>query len=401
MGKRDNEQIKCKECNKLISSFSSKGYDIKGNLLCGNCWNELDDSERKVMTNIKSKEDYKLHKTRLKNELKASKDELDKSNEITEKTFSFSQDSVIYRYGPTALKILIWAVIIALLIFYVVPKYRFFNQLNADTNEMSRIYISQEVDKILESRWTPNGDEFRFCLYAEKYKDSYLINKVFEPKKETANTYYISAEDCPWDSIGFIQGHTAYGGICMLSDSSNSLLNFYATPGKMDVDTFLEQIFPLTGIICGKEKYVFFTKKDMTKSLSVLVVEDNSLNDVTAKNPCPGNRFCLGECKLPCQEGYKWSCTSNGAVCLPNSPGSNLINSNNPSASCPTGLICNGECKLPCQEGYKWSCTSSGAQCTPTSSEACSGGRFCLGQCWDPCVSGYKWSCTSNGVKCT
>lgn len=45
--------------------MNPKGYDIKGDLLCEDCWNKLDDVERDVMYEVKSKEDYLLNKTEL------------------------------------------------------------------------------------------------------------------------------------------------------------------------------------------------------------------------------------------------------------------------------------------------------------------------------------------------
>jgi len=61
--------MKCSKCKKEISTFTSKGLDIKGCLLCGDCWNELSDNERDVMSGIKSKEKYDKLKTKLKQKM--------------------------------------------------------------------------------------------------------------------------------------------------------------------------------------------------------------------------------------------------------------------------------------------------------------------------------------------
>ena len=66
---------KCFKCKKELKFYNSKGYDIGGHLLCGECWNNLDDDETQVMINISSKEEYTLKKSELKKELKNMKQE--------------------------------------------------------------------------------------------------------------------------------------------------------------------------------------------------------------------------------------------------------------------------------------------------------------------------------------
>jgi hypothetical protein len=76
--------MKCSKCKKQISFFTNKGYDINGNLLCGDCWGKLDDFEREVMLSIRSKEEYEDNKTELRNKLKSTKKGFQKSSELSE-----------------------------------------------------------------------------------------------------------------------------------------------------------------------------------------------------------------------------------------------------------------------------------------------------------------------------
>jgi len=64
---------KCDKCGKSMDSLDFKACNIKGNLLCGGCFNELDDEEREAMYSIRSKEDYRVKMVELKKELKGMK----------------------------------------------------------------------------------------------------------------------------------------------------------------------------------------------------------------------------------------------------------------------------------------------------------------------------------------
>ena len=64
---------KCSKCSKKVSFFTNKGFDINGNLLCGDCWNKLDDIEKEVMSNISFKEEYNKSKEHLMSEYKKLK----------------------------------------------------------------------------------------------------------------------------------------------------------------------------------------------------------------------------------------------------------------------------------------------------------------------------------------
>lgn len=59
--------LKCTKCGCRINLFINKGYDIKGNLLCGGCWNELGKNEKEVMMSIKTKEEYNKNRKELAN----------------------------------------------------------------------------------------------------------------------------------------------------------------------------------------------------------------------------------------------------------------------------------------------------------------------------------------------
>ena len=78
-------KLKCSKCSKKLSFFTSKGFDIEGNLLCGDCWNRLHYIERDVMSPISFKEEYKKSKEHLKAECKKLKnDEVFYSKSIKE-----------------------------------------------------------------------------------------------------------------------------------------------------------------------------------------------------------------------------------------------------------------------------------------------------------------------------
>lgn len=187
---------------------------------------------------------------------------------------------------------------------------------NEEFSQVSKIYISKEVTDALNGRWSPNVNEFRFCMFAEKYRDSYIINKIYEPETANADKYVVSSYDCSSNSVGFIQGHTLGGGICQLSSPNNMEDSPYKGMGS-DVEVFARQSFPLTAIICGHDRYVFFTKQDTLHSLSVFVIDNDVSKEVTATNPCPGNRFCLGKCWGPCDSSRNtWICRSDGAICI-------------------------------------------------------------------------------------
>lgn len=66
-------KLKCYKCNKKISFFTNKGFDLNGNLLCGDCWNKLDDIEKEVMSKISFKEEYDKSKDHLQAEYKKIK----------------------------------------------------------------------------------------------------------------------------------------------------------------------------------------------------------------------------------------------------------------------------------------------------------------------------------------
>ena len=73
------DKLKCSKCSKKISFFTNRGFDINGNLLCGDCWNRLDAIEKDIMTPISFKEEYDKSKDHLKAEYKKLKNEHTKS----------------------------------------------------------------------------------------------------------------------------------------------------------------------------------------------------------------------------------------------------------------------------------------------------------------------------------
>ena len=84
------EKINCHKCDKKISFFTGKGFDIKGNQFCGDCWdNAVDDVERDIMFKIRSKKKYNESKEQLKAEYQRKKKE--KKVEVVE---SIEEESI-------------------------------------------------------------------------------------------------------------------------------------------------------------------------------------------------------------------------------------------------------------------------------------------------------------------
>jgi hypothetical protein len=181
-----------------------------------------------------------------------------------------------------------------------------------DYSDVSKLYVTQDVLNQLKNIWDSTENEFRSCMYVERYKDSFLINRLSQPSVTSSTPYGILADDCPLDSIGQIHSHSLYE-ICLLSTKNNNAVN----EPRADAEVLSTQSYPFMGIMCGPEKISIYRKNNQENSIALMLVNnDESIQDITVTNPCQGDRYCNGKCWGPCDAVHTWTCTNQGALCM-------------------------------------------------------------------------------------
>lgn len=254
---------------------------------------------------------------------------------------------------------------------------------------ISGVYLTHNVVDYLNYRISAEKYEFLFCLNGIYKNDKLIITNYVEIDYDLRAPSFVKGAVCPLTSVGTVHSHPDAG--CIPSDEDGVF--------------FYNQSFPILGIICEINRIVFYTKESSAKRVYEAVVNKRyvpiatyktilnndslpiSTIDITPKTPCPGERYCYGECFAPCASGYLWKCTTSGVKCdlTPN--------------GCPTGTsYCNGECWQDCPSGQKWQCTSSGGVCEQSGCPP--GSKLCYGKCYSECPPLTQWICTMSGAVC-
>jgi hypothetical protein len=165
------------------------------------------------------------------------------------------------------------------------------------------IYLKQEDLDYLNNRFLTESDEFRVCLYGETYlENSLLVTSWVVPLHHQRSPLGVTAEDCSRDSLGFIHSHP----------------NQNCLPSTDDKNLARRQIFPIQGIICGKDRVTFYTKQNPEVFIKPrLYISENQSKEIVLRNPCPpGENICKNHCYKGCTSQGTWRCLSTGGDCL-------------------------------------------------------------------------------------
>ena len=240
--------------------------------------------------------------------------------------------------------LLIFGMFIVAIIFNPSILALYFNSIQGQP-EISTIYLSDVSLTELNSKFNSENMEFRYCLFGKPYQNGMLITSMNEPKYHFQSTTSITAEDCPYNSIGFIHSHPLREGNCLLSSD--------------DIATFNSRPFPIMGVICENNRITIYKKENTNIFIPIYVVSSNSdsatnLRDITPQTACVGERFCLGTCWGGCDDAYHvWHCTPNGGLCETD------------PKNCPPDApnSCLGKCYTRCAKGGVFLCTPNGGNC--------------------------------------
>jgi len=210
---------------------------------------------------------------------------------------------------------------------------------------ISAFYITESDLAKLNSKFSTERLEFRYCLFGESYKNGVLITNMVEPEYQSRSQSSLWATECPSTSVGFIHSHPEGDG-CILSSG--------------DISTLNSEHFPIQGVMCEKNRITIFTKDKPKNFIPIYAVSTNSNNvvssrDITPRTACIGERFCDGTCWNGCNTGGVWSCTPQGGHCQYGPD----------PKHCPPDFpnSCLGTCWDGCRAGGVWSCTSQGGHC--------------------------------------
>lgn len=130
----------------------------------------------------------------------------------------------------------------------------------------SKVIIQEDVFKLINSRYVGDQDEFIYCIYGDITNEEYIIKEVKETKYSSNG---VSTSFVPCNPFGGYLGtiHSHPGTLSIRSMASCELSN-------QDAYTFGKSGDELSGIICGVEKFVFFTPDELYYPLEYEVMED-------------------------------------------------------------------------------------------------------------------------------
>jgi len=127
--------------------------------------------------------------------------------------------------------------------------------LNMTFKQEPVIIISQSVIDNLNTAYEDSRTEFVYCLQGSRNNQEYKIESYYEPKVINASENEVISARCGYNTLGTIHPHFN-SDYCRLSNT--------------DSYTFGSTQLPLTGVMCGKDKFVFFTPNDLEKPVEVL-----------------------------------------------------------------------------------------------------------------------------------
>lgn len=119
------------------------------------------------------------------------------------------------------------------------------------------IIIEKQVALQLNKLYDEFGyDESVACLKGKYVKGKYQIYALEVPEIYSTSPFAVESGQCArYNTVGTIHSHPA--GICNLS--------------KRDVYTFAAKKLPITGVMCDKNTYAFYTPKSLDSSLFYIV----------------------------------------------------------------------------------------------------------------------------------
>ena len=184
------------------------------------------------------------------------------------------------------------------------------------SKQIDNIYMSKEIINELNDKFKNSTNEFEVCLYGKDYKESYIINNIYEPPFYSASKDSISSYNCVGNYLGTVHSHP--NGVCM-----PSLLNPYSYNTDSDIKAWSQgDGTNISGIMCGNNKIVIYKKNNYNydKFISLIVVNNSFEENITLKinDVCPINTnmcgddcfsFCDGVFK--CEYGIVGVCTMN------------------------------------------------------------------------------------------
>ena len=131
---------------------------------------------------------------------------------------------------------------------------------------VSTVYMNMDIKTTFNTKYTSSSSEFMYCMYGKIYKDGYLINELKETKITATSGEGISYESCPRSGsyLGTIHSHP--------QPLYNRNLVATCVLSKQDLFTFGAEQQPLTGIICGVDKFGFYSKESLDASYQVAVI---------------------------------------------------------------------------------------------------------------------------------
>jgi hypothetical protein len=132
--------------------------------------------------------------------------------------------------------------------------------LNAST-----VYITTDIQTVLNSRYKADTQEFIYCLHGSQYKDGYLIKSIDETKVLNSSEGSITYAQCKRSSdyLGTLHSHPATGNYRFIPSCHLS---------SQDIYTFGAEKQPLTAVICGIDQFGFYSTQDFENSYKVVTV---------------------------------------------------------------------------------------------------------------------------------
>ena len=157
--------------------------------------------------------------------------------------------------------------ITALLIsFYLLTGFNIPSLMTLQYSNTSQVYMPEEFNNIINTRYSSDQDEFLYCLYGDVDGNNLTITEIKETSFSSTNEK-ISYTPCKrtFDFLGTIHSHPVpldrrYRASCSLSDQ--------------DIYTFGSSNVILTGVICGENLIAFYTPSDFNLPIKYEVISN-------------------------------------------------------------------------------------------------------------------------------
>lgn len=197
-------------------------------------------------------------------------------------------------------------VLVIILVYFIYSHYSSPIIFKDEDNEQGTaiIYLPNQTIDTLNKKYNSEYDEFGYCLYGNYQNGVYLITKIEERHYANRSREHIAAEVCPDSNLGELHSHPESTS-CELSEG--------------DINTLLNGSSFTVAVMCGANRFAFFTKEQYLNSMKVysVTLDDNgklfSRTDITLSDLCPlGTTGCNGKCYTTYTEEGRFVCELGG-----------------------------------------------------------------------------------------